>query len=43
MEILFQKQWLPYVPWQISVNESAGERKSFPQAVLYLSMVNLHI
>jgi len=31
------------VLWHISVNESAGEKKSFPQAVLYPSLVNLHI
>lgn len=27
----------------LSVNETAGEMKAFPQAVLYLSQVNLHI
>lgn len=27
----------------ISLNEPAGEMKAFPQAVLYLSQVNLHI
>lgn len=27
----------------ISVNEPAGEMKPFPQAILYLSQVNLHI
>lgn len=27
----------------LSVNEPAGEMKAFPQAVLYLSQVNLHI
>lgn len=27
----------------LSVNEPAGEMQAFPQAVLYLSQVNLHI
>lgn len=27
----------------LSVNEHASEMKAFPQAVLYLSQVNLHI